>query len=120
MTATSTRSIRISTASAPKLSATRSIRAMCSPSGGSDTSSPIKLRQLGNSRMLTTLYGKLATVLLGLLCLIGGLYVFLTLVTTRLYCQEVAQKLNRTLAQHLLAENMPLRGGTVDNQALQD
>src|SRR5215510_9983553 len=70
--------------------------------------------------MLTTLYGKLAAVLLGLLCLIGGLYIGLTLVTTRLYCQEVTQKLNRTLAQNLVAENMPLRGRQVDSKALQD
>jgi len=45
--------------------------------------------------MFTTLYGKLAAVLLGLLCLIGGLYIFLTMMTTRLYDQEVTQKLNR-------------------------
>jgi hypothetical protein len=70
--------------------------------------------------MRTTLYAKLAAVLLGLLCLIGGLYIVLTLVTTRLYCQEVTQKLNRTLAQNLVAENMPLRGGQVDSKALQD
>ena len=70
--------------------------------------------------MRTTLYGKLAAVLLGLLCLIGGLYLVLTLVTTRLYYQEITQKLNRTLAQHLVAENMPLRGGQVDSKALQD
>ena len=70
--------------------------------------------------MLTTLYGKLAAVLLGLLCLIGSLYICLTLMTTRLYYQEVTQKLNRALAQHLVAENMPLRGGHIDRQALQD
>jgi two-component system OmpR family sensor kinase len=70
--------------------------------------------------MLTTLYGKLAAVLLGLLGLIGGLYIGLTLVTTWLYCQEVTQKLNRTLAQNLVVENMPLRGGQVDSKALQD
>ena len=70
--------------------------------------------------MLTTLYGKLAAVLLGLLCLIGGLYICLTLMTTRLYYQEVTQKLNRALAQNLVAENMPLRGGHIDRQALQD
>ena len=56
--------------------------------------------------MFTTLYGKLAAVLLGLLCLIGGLYIFLTMMTTRLYDQEVTQKLNRALAQNLVAENM--------------
>ena len=70
--------------------------------------------------MLTTLYGKLAAVLLGLLCLIGSLYICLTLMTTRLYYQEVTQKLNRALAQNLVAENMPLRGGHIDRQALQD
>lgn len=70
--------------------------------------------------MLTTLYSKFAAVLPGLLCLIGGLYIVLTLVTTRLYCQEVTQKLNRTLAQQLVVENMPLRGGQVDSKALQD
>jgi two-component system, OmpR family, sensor kinase len=66
--------------------------------------------------MLTTLYSKLAAVLLGLRCLIGGLYIALTLVATRLYVQEVTQKLNRTLAQNLVAENMPLRGGHVDSK----
>lgn len=70
--------------------------------------------------MRTTLYGKLAAVLLALLCLVGGLYIVLTLVITRLYCQEVTQKLNRTLAQNLVAENMPLRGGQVDSKALQE
>ena len=70
--------------------------------------------------MFTTLYGKLAAVLLGLLCLIGGLYIFLTMMTTRLYYQEVTQKLNRALAQNLVAENMPLRDGHVDSKALQD
>src|SRR5215813_8567465 len=70
--------------------------------------------------MRTTLYGKLAAVLLGLLCLIGGLYIGLTLMTTRLYDQEVTQKLNRALAQHLVADNLPLRDGRIDRQALQD
>jgi two-component system OmpR family sensor kinase len=70
--------------------------------------------------MRTTLYGKLVAVMLGLLGLFGGLYIVLTLVTTRLYWQEVTQKLNRSLAQNLVAESMPLRGGTVDRKALQD
>lgn len=68
--------------------------------------------------MFTTLYGKLAAVTLALLCLIGGLYMLLTLVTTRLFCQEITQKLHRTLAQHLVAENMPLSQGKINHQAL--
>ena len=48
--------------------------------------------------MLKTLYAKLAVVLLALFCVIGGIYVALTMLTTRLYLEEVNQKLNRTLA----------------------
>jgi signal transduction histidine kinase len=70
--------------------------------------------------MRTTLSGKLAAVMLGLLSLIGGLYVVLTLVNTRLYCQEITQKLNRTLAHNLVAENVPLHQGKINDQALQD
>ncbi len=54
--------------------------------------------------MFKTLYGKLAVVLLGLVCLIGILYMLITLYTTRLFFQEVDQKLNRTLAQNLASE----------------
>jgi len=70
--------------------------------------------------MFTTLYGKLAAVLLGLLCLIGGLYIFLTMMTTRLYDQEVTQKLNRLWRRIWWRKNMPLRDGHVDSKALQD
>ena len=56
--------------------------------------------------MFRTLYWKLATVMLGLFALIGVLYVLLTLYTTRLYFQEVNQKLNRTLAENLAAERI--------------
>jgi hypothetical protein len=70
--------------------------------------------------VLTTLYSKLAAVLLGLLVLSGGLYTDLTLWTTRLYFQEVTQKLNHTLAHNLVAESLPLRGGSIDAKALHD
>lgn len=53
--------------------------------------------------MLKTLHGKLSLVLLGLLCLTGLVYLVLTLFTTRLYVQEVSQKVNRRLAADLTA-----------------
>jgi signal transduction histidine kinase len=70
--------------------------------------------------MFRNLYAKLAAVLFGLFLLIGVLYIFLTLFTTRLYFQEVNQKVNRILAQHLVAEKILLKNGRVHEEALQD
>jgi two-component system OmpR family sensor kinase len=70
--------------------------------------------------MFKTLYYKLAAVLLGLFLLIGILYILLTLYTTRLYFQEVNQRLNRTLADNLATENILMEGGRIDEKALQD
>jgi two-component system OmpR family sensor kinase len=66
------------------------------------------------------LYCKLAAVLLGLFCLIGVLYILLTLYATRLYFQEVSQKLNHTLAENLASEKILMTDGRVSKKALQD
>jgi two-component system OmpR family sensor kinase len=68
--------------------------------------------------MFKTLYFKLAAVFVGIFCLIGVLYILLTLYTTRMYSQEVNQKLNRTLARHLVSEKIFMRDGRVDEAAL--
>ncbi len=70
--------------------------------------------------MFKNLYTRLAAVLLGLFLLIGVLYILLTLYTTRLYFQEVNQKLNRILAQHLVSEQILLKNGQVDEGALKN
>jgi two-component system OmpR family sensor kinase len=70
--------------------------------------------------MIKNLYQRLAAVLLGLFLHIGVLYIALTVYTTRLYFEEVNQKLNRILAQHLVSENILLKNGRVDNKALQN
>ena len=70
--------------------------------------------------MFKTLYGKLATVLLGLFCLIGALAIVLTLYTTRLYLQEVNQKLNRALAEHMVSEKILIQAGRVNEGALKE
>jgi signal transduction histidine kinase len=57
-------------------------------------------------------------MLVGLFCLIGVLFILLTLYTTRLYFQEVNQTLNRSLAQHLIAERILMQSGRVNEEAL--
>ncbi|MGQ0694589.1 MAG: sensor histidine kinase [Nitrospiraceae bacterium] len=70
--------------------------------------------------MLKTLYGKSAAILFGLFCSVGVLYVLLTLFTTRMYIQEVNQKLNRSLAKQLVAENLLVANGHVNQEALKE
>jgi len=70
--------------------------------------------------MVKSLYCKLAAVLVGTFCLIGVLYILLTLYTTRLYLWEMNQKLNSTLAQDLAAETDLIKNGRINEKALQD
>jgi signal transduction histidine kinase len=70
--------------------------------------------------MLKTLYGKLTTVLVGLLFLIGVSYILLTLFTTRMHLQEVTQKLNLSLAENLASEMILMKGQKVDENALKE
>lgn len=69
--------------------------------------------------MFKTLSAKLSVVLLGLLCLIGGLYISLTLFSTQLYLQEVNQELNRTLARNLVSQNMLTEAGQANQEAME-
>ncbi len=70
--------------------------------------------------MFKTLYSRLAATLFGLLCLVGIAYVLLTLFTTQTYLQEVSQKLNLTLAEHLTSEKILMQEGQVDQEATKD
>ncbi|MEK7748338.1 MAG: ATP-binding protein [Nitrospirota bacterium] len=70
--------------------------------------------------MLKTLYSRLATTLFGLLCIVGVLYVLLTLFTTQTYLQEVSQKLNLTLAEHLASEKILIQEGQVNQEATKE
>lgn len=70
--------------------------------------------------MVKTLYGKLAIVFLGLFCLLGAGGIYLTLSTTHLYFQEVNQKLNQTLAERLVSDNILMQAGEVNEAALKD
>lgn len=70
--------------------------------------------------MCTTLYGRLATVFIGLFCLLGAGAMVLSLYTTRLYLQEVNQKLNQTLAERIVSETMLMQDGQVNEAAIKE
>ena len=70
--------------------------------------------------MLKTLYGKLAVSFFALLLLLGTLYIGLTFWTTRLFLMEVNQKLNRSLANHMVTEKILISDGKANNEALKE
>jgi len=67
-----------------------------------------------------TLYGKLSAALLALLCLLGGLYLALTVAMTRLHLQEVQQRLNATLAANIASDQALMLDRQINRQALED
>lgn len=70
--------------------------------------------------MFKTLYAKLAAVFLAIFSLLGILYVFVAFFITRMYLQEVNQKLNRSLAKNLVSETSLLERGRVNEAALKE
>ncbi len=70
--------------------------------------------------MFRTIYGKIATVLLGLFFVIGLLYILLTLFTTKLYIQEGGQRLHRNLAKYLVSKKFFIQEGKVNKNALKE
>jgi signal transduction histidine kinase len=70
--------------------------------------------------VLRTLYGRLAAVLLALFLLSGLAAIAVARYAADMYQQEVAQKLNYSLAEHIVADRLPLRGSRVDEAALED
>jgi len=67
-----------------------------------------------------SLYSKLAFVLLGLLAVVGLLFVSISVYSTEMYQQEVNQKLNRTLAEVIISRKIVMRNSLVDERALKD
>ena len=70
--------------------------------------------------MLRSLYAKLSLGLLFLFVIVGLFAIGMTVYTTRLYQQEVNQKLNRDLAKNIVAEKRLIHGDLVDQEALKD
>src|SRR5688500_5455535 len=68
--------------------------------------------------MLRTLYARLALVMLALFCIVGGIYIALTLVMTRSMIEETNQKLHRDLAATIAKEKPVMRDGRIDQPML--
>jgi two-component system, OmpR family, sensor kinase len=70
--------------------------------------------------MLKTIYGKITAILLCLFLLIGLLYVFITFFVTKLYIQEVDQRLYHSLAEYLVSKNTYMKEGKINENALEE
>jgi signal transduction histidine kinase len=68
--------------------------------------------------MFRTLYSRLALTLFVLLCIVGVILIQLIGRSSALYQQEVTQKLNRELAEHIVAEQPLIQNQRVNDQAL--
>lgn len=68
--------------------------------------------------MLRSLYAKLALVLVGTCLLSAGMFAMLMVYSTDRYHQELYQKLNRDLAQHIVAHEDLLNDGVPDQDRL--
>lgn len=68
--------------------------------------------------MFNTLYKKLAALLFVLLLTIGACLNWLYIYTAEMYEQEVSQKLNATLAEHIVSDSLPIKNGEIVQSAL--
>jgi signal transduction histidine kinase len=69
--------------------------------------------------MMRTLYGRLAASLLVILVLVGGLFFVAGLASVRHFLNEVHQKVNRDLAEHLVADSLPMENGEIREEELE-
>jgi len=67
-----------------------------------------------------SLYAKLSLALLALSMVAGGFAIALSLWTSHLYQQEVQQRMNLDLAEHITAEKLLIQDGVVDQQGVHD
>jgi len=68
--------------------------------------------------MFNTLYKKLAAALFVVLSVIGACLLVLYLYSAEMYQQEVTQKLNTSLADHIISEDLLLQEGKINRSAL--
>ena len=70
--------------------------------------------------MFTSLYSKLAAVLTGLFFLVGLAIIVVTIFSTDMYQQEVNQRLNRQLAEHIVTTKLLMQDNRVNQEALEE
>jgi two-component system OmpR family sensor kinase len=70
--------------------------------------------------MVKSLYTKLAIVLLVLFCLLGVSILIVTQFASDMYQQEVVQKLNRNLAEQIVAQKILMENNRINEKGLKD
>ena len=70
--------------------------------------------------MVKSLYTKLAIVLLVLFCLLGISILIVTQFASDMYQQEVVQKLNRNLAEQIVAQQILMEDNRINEKGLKD
>jgi len=70
--------------------------------------------------MVKSLYTKLAIVLLVLFCLLGVTILIVTQFASDMYQQEVVQKLNRDLAEQIVAQKILIEDNRINEKGLKD
>lgn len=68
--------------------------------------------------MFNTLYKKLAALLFVLLLIVGACLNWLYIYTAEMYEQEISQKLNASLAEHIVSDSLPIKNGEIVQSAL--
>ena len=68
--------------------------------------------------LLQSLFWRITGSFLLILLLLGGIYLFLILHTTRSYYDETTQRLHASVAQSMLSEVVPFKEGNVDEEAV--
>lgn len=73
-----------------------------------------------NTFISNRLYWKISATLLLLLVLLGVVYVFVSAYTTQNFFHEVNQRLYGDVAEHIVQETQPIKGGEPDTAATHD
>ncbi|MDH5325064.1 MAG: HAMP domain-containing histidine kinase [Gammaproteobacteria bacterium] len=68
--------------------------------------------------IFSTLQKKLSLILFAVLTIVGSLVFYLVLYATDMYQQELSQKLNATLAQHIVSEDLLNKEGDINQEAM--
>lgn len=69
--------------------------------------------------MFNSLYSRLSLTLIALFAMVGLLFLYLTQDISTMYHQEVSQKLNATLADHIVHEELLIENHEINKQALE-
>ena len=70
--------------------------------------------------MFTSLYSKIAMGLAALFLLLGLIFIRVTVFSTDMYQQEVNQKLNSNIAQHIVDERSLIEENRINEDALKE